>query len=521
MEIIMKRTMFSLMALCLLLGKAQAFCGFYVAKADATLFNETSQVILVRDGDHTTVTMSSDFKGDVKDFAMVIPVPVILKQEDVRVVDQSIFDHFDSYSAPRIVEYYDESPCYENRELMYDSAPAATSGAYNMAKDEDKKEMATGVTIEAKYTVGEYDILILSAKESDGLKTWLTDNGYKIPQKAEEVLEPYIKSKMKFFVVKVNLEEQAKKGYETLRPLQISFNSNKFMLPLRLGMANSKGSQDMIVYAFSKKGRVETVNYRTAKVPTDINIPLFVRDKFSQYYVDLFNRSYVQEGKNAVMLEFAWDLSGTSMVKCDPCTGTIPVYSDLVEAGITWLKQPYNQWSSYQGDVYITRLHVRYDREHFPQDLFFEETPNQEHFQARYILQYPAQVGTDCPKAKPYFKQVYNRRVKELNQLASATGWDISKYESYLDEYASKAGVNHVKKGTMVAPPVQPSNGDGNGNQPSDNGSNVTNAPITYQPIDDKAVDNNPYLYVWVALMGVLVVLSLAFKPKSTVSAAK
>ena len=43
---------------------AYAFCGFYVAKADTKLFNKASQVVLVRDGDRTVVTMANDFRGD-------------------------------------------------------------------------------------------------------------------------------------------------------------------------------------------------------------------------------------------------------------------------------------------------------------------------------------------------------------------------------------------------------------------------------------------------------------------------
>ena len=81
------------------------------------------------------------------------------------------------------------------------------------------------VKIEAKYLVGEYDILILSAKESSGLKDWLNENGYKIPANAEEVLDPYIKSNLKFFVVKVNEKEKQKLNNNFLRPIQISFNS--------------------------------------------------------------------------------------------------------------------------------------------------------------------------------------------------------------------------------------------------------------------------------------------------------
>lgn len=225
---------------------ANAFCGFYVAKADATLFNKTSQVILVRDGDKTTITMSSDFEGDVKDFAMVIPVPVVLKRDNIRTIPSQIFQTLDNYSSPRLTEYYDENPCEQRVMYEYDAVSkmsleeVAISGN---AKDEGKYK----VKIEAQYTVDEYDILILSASESSGLERWLTDNGYKIPTGANEVLQPYINSNMKFFVVKVNMEELRKKQTQFLSPLQINFNSPKFMLPIRLGMANAKGAQDMIV----------------------------------------------------------------------------------------------------------------------------------------------------------------------------------------------------------------------------------------------------------------------------------
>jgi hypothetical protein len=94
-----------------------SFCGFYVSKADGTLKNKTSQVILVRDGNKTVITMYNDFKGDTKDFAMVVPVPVVLRKDDIKVVDQSIFQRLNDYSAPRLVEYWDQNPCYNNEAL--------------------------------------------------------------------------------------------------------------------------------------------------------------------------------------------------------------------------------------------------------------------------------------------------------------------------------------------------------------------------------------------------------------------
>src|SRR5437868_979369 len=239
-----------------------SFCGFYVSKAEFAVKNKTSQVILVRDGNKSVITMYNDFKGDSKDFAMVVPVPVVLRKDDIHVVDPSIFQRLNDYSAPRLVEYWDQNPCmvYADEEKAVISAPAFAKSEASAGNVRDRKDL--GVKVEAKYLVGEYDILILSATESSGLKEWLTTNGYKIPDKAEEVLEPYIKSNLKFFVVKVNETEKKKLVNNYLRPLQISFNSPKFMLPIRLGMANADGDQDMIVYAFTRKGRIECTNYR-------------------------------------------------------------------------------------------------------------------------------------------------------------------------------------------------------------------------------------------------------------------
>ena len=79
----MKRFKTTLTLLIVLVSSAQvnSFCGFYVAKAGADVFNKKSQVILVHDGNQTTITMQNDFTGDLKEFAMVIPVPVVLKRE--------------------------------------------------------------------------------------------------------------------------------------------------------------------------------------------------------------------------------------------------------------------------------------------------------------------------------------------------------------------------------------------------------------------------------------------------------
>lgn len=436
----MRTTMKKLAALVILMAmisnQAMAFCGFYVSKADGTLKNKTSQVILVKDGDRSTVTMYNDFQGDLKDFAMVVPVPVVLKKNDIKVVDQSIFETLNDYSKPRLVEYYDENPCeLRDYEMLRSSAPgSALNDVVVIGYGAAKKH---GVTIEAKYIVGEYDILILSAKESSGLQTWLAENGYKIPAGAEEVLDPYIRSNMKFFVVKVNEEEKKKLPGNFLRPIQISFNSPKFMLPIRLGMANAEGDQDMIVYAFSKTGRIECTNYPTVSLPTARNVPLFVQNNFANFYSNLFQYQWFGAGKSAAMLEYAWDVSPVNNVKCDPCIARAPNTRDLVQAGVGWVgaspqspDDPENEESAHPAKVYFTRLHVRYNRKAFPQDLFFEETANTGNFQTRYIITHPAIGDLSCAAGKKYTGDLKEKREDELKMLTYLTGksykdWDI------------------------------------------------------------------------------------------------
>ena len=62
---------------------AGAFCGFYVGGVDGKLFNNATQVTLMRDGTRTVLSMQNNYQGPPENFAMVVPVPVILQKENV------------------------------------------------------------------------------------------------------------------------------------------------------------------------------------------------------------------------------------------------------------------------------------------------------------------------------------------------------------------------------------------------------------------------------------------------------
>jgi len=411
--------------LAVLAAPAHAFCGFYVAKADTKLFNQASKVVLVRDGDRTVMTMANDFQGDPKEFAIVVPVPTFLQKGQIHVGDRAAIDHLDAYTSPRLVEYFDEDPCrrMDRMRVQMQTAAPAPAGA---AKEERAKSL--GVTIEAEYTVGEYDILILSAKESDGLETWLKENGYRLPPGASPVLGSYIGQKMRFFVAKVNLEEQSKLGYSFLRPLQVAYESPKFMLPIRLGTLNANGPQELFVFALNRTGRIETTNYRTIKLPSDVEVPALVKERFDDFYRAMFAREVKKDGMRAVYLEYAWDMGW-----CDPCAADPLSPAELRQLGVFWTgNEEQGRPASFappQGgaNVFVTRLHVRYDAASFPEDLVFQETGDRQNFQGRYVIRHAFKGSpSSCPEARRYFEEELPKRQQRENEtLANLTGWSL------------------------------------------------------------------------------------------------
>jgi len=417
-----KRFILPLVTLAVLAAAARTalgFCGFYVAKADTKLFNKASQVVLVRDRDRTVLTMSNDFKGDPKEFAIVIPVPTLIQREQIHVAEKALLDHLDAYSSPRLVEYFDDNPCM--RVMMEKAVPAPMAAGVAGGSAADRAR-SLGVTIEASYTVGEYDILILSAKQSGGLATWLTENGYRIPPGAPGVLGSYLKQGMKFFVAKVNLKEQSKLGFTYLRPLQVAYESPKFMLPIRLGMVNADGPQELFIYALTPQGRVETTNYRTVRLPSDVEVPAFVKDEFGSFYKAMFSRQVGKEDMRVVFLEYAWDMSW-----CDPCAADPLSADELRQLGVFWLEGRGPERAQGAQNVFLSRLHLRYDGPHFPEDLVFQETGDRQNFQGRYILRHPWTGGDRCPEAVTYRRELPKKLDAQAVNLAHLTGWDINK----------------------------------------------------------------------------------------------
>src|SRR6476620_5787729 len=122
-------------AVLFLSGAAHAYCGFYVAGGGAELFNNATQVVLMRQGTRTVLSMQNNYQGPPQDFAMVIPVPVVLKETDVKTLSSDVFKKVEAMSAPRLVEYWEQDPCAVDIDEEDDARPVKRRAMKMSKKD--------------------------------------------------------------------------------------------------------------------------------------------------------------------------------------------------------------------------------------------------------------------------------------------------------------------------------------------------------------------------------------------------
>ena len=242
-----------------------------------------------------------------------------------------------------------------------------------------------------------------------------------MPQAAGPVITSYLRQGMHFFVAKVNLARMQNNISGFLRPIRVEYDTTKFMLLIRLGTVNADGAQDMIVLALTQTGRVDVTNYRTVRMPSDAHVPEYVADKFGAFYDTVFDREVQAADHSAVFLEYAWPMAG-NMGLCDPCSSPPVSQAEMEELGAASKATDSNLSGPHS---FVTRLHVRYDRAHFPEDLQFQETPDTLRYQARFVIQVASKRRTmnTCAAGAAYRRELHERWKKENATLADLTGW--------------------------------------------------------------------------------------------------
>lgn len=398
---------------------AQAFCGHYVGQPGNELYSGVSEVVLTRQGTTTTLTLANDYQGDLTEFAVLIPVPPGVTEDDVTLAPADLLGRVREYSAPRYVEYScnDLYPkggggcrglgcrAESNLQLRDSSAGGAFEGAPSL-----------DVTVEQEFAVGSYEIVVLSSTDAGDLMTWLNNEGYGVSDEAEEVLTDYVEAGSQFFAAKVSLDDPIVGGGTFLEPLQVSYESEVMSLPIRLGTLNSPGVQDLILYVInvagedgSNGGPVGIANYPEVEVETNCLVEEEPAN-FAEFYAGQLDDAFGDEPA-AWASEYAWNPSG-----CDPCPpGGSMTPEDMVSLGVA----EEQIWGAT-----LTRLHMRYTADAAAEDLVLYSTGEFAQWQMRYIQHKDRLEGTFAVCGEGFVEDPRTcPRQEDVVQRSSAGGW--------------------------------------------------------------------------------------------------
>jgi hypothetical protein len=363
------------------------------------------------------MSVENRYEGPLDEFALLVPVPTVLREEDVHTLDHSVFDAIEMQTGPQLFELDEQDPCAPppdpNSDESGGAKPTGTGG---------NQQAPGGVTVNAEFVVGEYQVVVLSATESAGLQTWLDANGYLVPPVLGEQLKPYIANGWNFFVAKVDpTKVKMVNGHADLSPLRFDFDAPDLVLPIRLSAANSPGTQDILVHVAAKTA-MKAANRENVPMPTGLKVAPDV-STLEDVYPALFDR-VLEKHPGAVVTETA----GASIGYLD----APPWFAVGLPQGAF--------------DYVVTRLHLRVSKDGPLDDLRLEESPGESHgvgYQ-RYV---PWTKAPTC--AKPVWGNYEPNRGMTLDEGRMGHPSKKGSLDDMIAEDVPELGI----KTTYVAPP--------------------------------------------------------------------
>jgi hypothetical protein len=313
---------------------ALAFPGFLASKTKTELKINSTQVVLMKKGKVTAVSVMSDYEGPLEPFAMVLVVPSDVTAERVTTLKREFVDRVDSLSAPRFHEYWEQDPCdpgpieQEWERSMKANSASAFLGGGDMPPSSQKVAKELSLDVEAKQKQGEYSFSLLAKDVS--VSAWLTSKGYQAPAGAEQAILPYVQAGMRLVVAQVDSNRVELVGGDRaqLSPIRFWTEEPFDTIPDRVGLLNAGGKQELIVYVLDPEQRYESKNYGNLFPPTNIEVDFAVKERIGEFYAALQD-IIAQKSPNTFLNEFAWPSDGCGQ----PCATEPLMIAELLSLG--------------------------------------------------------------------------------------------------------------------------------------------------------------------------------------------
>jgi hypothetical protein len=291
-------------------ASASAFPGFMAGKSKAPVVHST-QVVVMKKGPATAVTVMPDYQGSLEPFVVALAVPPDVAADHVVTLKREFVDHVDTLSAPRFHEFWEQDPCDQGpteqewqRNLKVSGSgflggPDPTQGAQRKVAPE------LSLDIVPKTKEGEYKITVLAAGQSP--LAWLKEKGYAAPAGADAAIAPY--SNLAWVMAEVDTRRIELVGGDRaqLSPIRFFTEQPYDTLPSRVGLLNApeKDMQEIIFYAFDPENRYEFGNYQNVTPPTNIEVDFEVKERMGEFYNSLYD-TILAKNPEAVLREYTW-----------------------------------------------------------------------------------------------------------------------------------------------------------------------------------------------------------------------
>jgi hypothetical protein len=336
-------SLLALLGACLSLAvaaPAHAFPGFLASKTKSDIKVNSTQIVMMKKGNTTAVSVMSDYEGSLEPFAMVLVVPADVTAERVTTLKREYVDRVDSISAPRFHEYWEQDPCdpgpveQEWERNMKANASSAFLGGGDMPQPAQKVAKELSLDVQAKQKEGEYSFSLLGKDES--VATWLKSKGYAVPDGAERAVQPYLQAGMRLVVAQVDTNRVELVGGDRaqLSPIRFWTEQPYDTIPDRVGLLNANGKQELIVYVLDPEQRYESKNYGNLFPPTNVEVDFAVKERIGEFYAALHD-IIAQKSPNTFLNEYAWSADGCGQ----PCATEPLMIAELLSLGADVFEQ--------------------------------------------------------------------------------------------------------------------------------------------------------------------------------------
>lgn len=374
---------------------AHAFPGFYVGKNAEPRNVHAAHVVVLRQGDKSSVTVMPDYSGPLEPFAMVLAVPADVTMDRVKTLKRNYVDRVEQLTAPRFHEFWEMDPCEPGpaqqeweRNLAASGDTAFLGGSVPTAGDKRvPKELLLTVVPEFKEK-SEFGYTLLDETQSKDVVGWLKKQGYAPSDAVAQAVKPYADAGMKFLVAKVdhNAIELIGGDRAVLSPIRFWTETAWDTVPARLGLASIDKHQELFVYVLHPEKRYETKNYKTVVPPTNLEVDFKVKERMGEFYNGLYDL-VAQKNPKSFMLEYAWSSQDCGK----PCPNEPLMINELLSLG---------------GDVFEEFV-PKEQREPAPPDLSDEE---QKKLEAEWKVLKPAERAKAKKEHEAQQKELARRK---------------------------------------------------------------------------------------------------------------